>query len=166
MEATREVRTLMRAILGCVLPIGLALSSVSCGGITNQLSGTQHLTFVSVVPGGSWSGYSQTTFQDTIPTDKTVHLLNVTFTSSTGEFSWLASTVGTAPSGQQVVSLSSMEGITGPATLNIVDTGDLRPLFVDDHTVRLNWNAQFPSAVERSYPDGVTVTVSYTLEMD
>ena len=59
-----------------------------------------------------------------------------------------------------------MQGLTGPATLDIVDTGDLRPLFVDDHTVRLNWNAQFVSAVERSYPDGVTVTVSYTLEMD
>jgi hypothetical protein len=149
-----------------LLGMGLALAAASCGGRTNQYSGTQHLTIASVAPGGSWSGYSQTTFQDSIPSDKTVHLLSVTFTSSSGEFSWLSSTAGSTPSGQQIVSLASMQGITGVANLDVDFLGDLRPLFVDDHTVRMNWDEQFAQEIAQRYPNGLTITVSYTLEID
>jgi len=158
----RRGDTLKRSIL---LAMGLAVGASACGGMTNQFSGTEHLTIASVVPGGTWSGYSETTFQDSIPAGKTVHLTSVTLTSSSGEFSWLSSTVGSTPSGVQVVSLSAMEKITGPATLNIDFTGDLRADLVDAHTVRINWNEQFAENV-KEYPDGLTVTVSYTIELD
>jgi hypothetical protein len=153
---------LKRSIL---LAVGLAVGAASCGGMTNQFSGTQHLTIASVVPGGTWTGYSETTFQDSIPAGKTVHLTSVTLTSSSGEFSWLSSTQGATPSGTQVVSLSSMEKITGPATLNIDYTGDLRSELVNANTVRINWNEQFAQSV-KPYPDGLTVTVAYTIELD
>lgn len=146
--------------------LALAMATAGCGGLTNQYTGTQHLTIQSVIPGGSWTGYSETTFQDSLPSGKSVHLLDVTLTSSTGEFSWLDSSSGTAPSGQQIVSLSPMEGITGTANLNVDYTGDLRPLMVDSHTVKMNWDEQFAPTVTHSYPNGITVTVSYTIELE
>jgi len=36
---------------------------------------------------------------------------------------------------------------------------------VNANTVRINWNEQFAQSV-KPYPDGLTVTVAYTIELD
>jgi hypothetical protein len=142
------------------------LATLSCGGLTNQYTGTQHLTIQSLSPGGSWSGWSQTTFQDSINTSHAVHVLSVTVESSSGEFSWLQSAAGTAPSGQLIVSTPPGADGMKSVPLDVDFTGDVRPLFVDSHTVKLDWAIQFADQLTQSYPDGLTLTVTYVIGLD
>jgi hypothetical protein len=147
--------------------VGLAcLATLSCGGLTNQYTGTQHLTIQSVVPGGAWSGWSQTTFQDSINTSHSVHVLSVTVNSSSDEFSWLQSANGTAPSGQLIVSTPPGADGMKSIPLDVDFTGDVRPLFVDSHTVKLDWAIQFADQLAQSYPEGLTLTVTYVIGLD
>jgi hypothetical protein len=155
-----------------VFPIGLfvvalaSFGSLSCNGRTNQLTETQHLTLTTIEAGTTVTGFTQTTFEDSIDASEVVNLLDVSIASSTDEFSWLASVTGAAPSGQLVVSRSPMNDTESPVSLTVVDTGNVRPLFVDEHTVRLNWVTQIASTLSQSYPDGVTITITYTLQLD
>jgi len=87
----------------------------------------------------------------------------VTLTSSTGDFSWLASSSASTPSGQPLVSLGSMESITGPAFMNVEYDGNLVPLMVNPNSIQINWSGQFAPTIAQTYPDGITVTVTYSL---
>jgi hypothetical protein len=47
-----------------------------------------------------------------------------------------------------------------------VDTGNLLPLFPDPQDIKIYWVLQFASSPAQSYPDGVTVTFDYELQIE
>jgi hypothetical protein len=143
-----------------------ALALTSCGGITDVYTATQHLQLQGIAAGGTFGIADTTTFEYSVPAGKTVHLVSVSLTSSTGDFSWLASVSGAAPSGQPLASAMSMESITGAASMNIEFEGDLVPLMLSPNSLEVDWNAQFAPTLAQSYPDGVTVTVTYSIQSD
>jgi hypothetical protein len=121
-----------------------------------------------VIPGGTYIGYSGTSFSQSIPAGKEVHLLSATISSSTGEFSWASSLVGSASQSegaQVIVQKSSFEGASGTTDLDVVDTGNLVPLFQDGSSIRVYWILQFSDSPAQSYPNGVTVTFDYQFEI-
>jgi hypothetical protein len=156
--------------------LGLGLAGVTCiaclagcpGEQTiNQIS--QHLDIQQVLPGGTYIGYSGTSFSQSIPAGKEVHLLSATISSSSGEFSWASSLVGSASQSegaQVIVQKSSFEGASSPTDLDVVDTGNLVPLFQSgDTSIRVYWILQFSDSPAQSYPNGVTVTFNYEFEI-
>jgi hypothetical protein len=138
-----------------------------CPGRTNVVHGTQHLT-LEPTAGGNFSGYTGTTWSESIDASKKVHLLDLSVSSSSGEFSWASSATGSAtPDMTQVlVTKPSFAGVGGSTSFDIVDTGDLRSLFPDANSFRMYWALEFAPTLTQPYPQGVTVTLDYTLEVD
>jgi hypothetical protein len=131
---------------------------------------TQHLQIQSVVPGGEFTGYTGTTFGENVGAGKKIYLRDASVTSSSGDFSWAASFTGTAPPGdagsQVIVSQTAFEGASGTIDLNIEDTGDLHALYPDGQNFRVYWALAFSTNATTSYPNGIELTLSYTLEVD
>jgi hypothetical protein len=142
--------------------------ATGCPGRTNIIQATQHLTISPIVAGGYFDGYTGTTFSEGIPTGKKVHLLGLTVSSSSGEFSWLGSVTGAANDTmtEVIVDKSSFAGVKGTTDLDIVDTGDLRSLFPEGNSFRVYWAVNYASALTQQYPNGVTVTFTYTIEIE
>jgi hypothetical protein len=145
----------------------LAVALSGCPGrtTTNQMS--QHITLTPAAS-GYYLGYSGTTFSQQIPSNKQVHLLSATLTSSTGEFSWASSLVGSAgqtAGGPVILSKDSFAGTGATTDLDIVDTGDLLPLY-PTQDFAMYWQIDFASALAQSYPDGIELTVNYVLDIE
>ena len=157
-----------------ILGIGLALACLlcclpGCPGEQTVNHVSEHLTIDPVIPGGTFIGYSGTSFSQAIPSGKKVTLLSATITSSSGEFSWASSLVGTASQtegSQNIVEKTSFAPGTSPADLDIVDTGNLLPLFPDTQDFKIYWVLQFAPSPAQSYPNGVTVTFDYELQIE
>jgi hypothetical protein len=149
-----------------VVPL-LALALAGCPGrtTTNQMS--QSITLTPIAS-GYYQGYSGTTFSQQIPSNKQVHLLSVTLTSSTGEFTWVSSLVGSAgqtAGGPVIVSKASFAGAGATTDLDIVDTGDLLPLY-PTQDFAMYWQIDFASSLAQAYPNGIDVTVTYVLDIE
>jgi hypothetical protein len=142
--------------------------ATGCPGRTNIIQATQHLSISPIVAGGSYDGYTGTTFSEGIDPSKKVHLLGLTVSSSTGEFSWAGSLTGAANEtmSQVIVNKPSFAGAKGTTDLNIVDTGDLRSLFPEGNSFRVYWAFDYASTLAQQYPNGVTVTFTYTIEIE
>jgi hypothetical protein len=151
-----------RGVVACLC----VLAITSCGGLTDAYTSTQHLQIPAITPGATWSETDTTTFEYSVPAGKTVHLLSVSLTSSTGEFSWLASVSASAPSGQPLASMSSMESTQGAVAMSIEFDGDLVPLMLSPNSLEIYWNVQFAPTLAQSYPDGATLTVTYSIQSD
>jgi hypothetical protein len=157
-----------------LLGIGLAcFGSIAClAGCPGQQTlnkVSEHLTISDVIPGGTFIGYSGTSFSQAIPSNKKVTLLSATITSSSGEFSWAQSLVGTASQTEGspiILQKASFSGASSPTDMDVVDTGNLLPLFPDPQDIRIYWVLQFASSPAQSYPDGVTVTFDYELQIE
>lgn len=148
------------------LPV-LAAALLGCPGRTTTNQVTQTLN-VQPLAGGYYVGYSGTTFSQTIPSGKQVHLLSATLASSTGEFSWASSLTGTAgdAAGAPVIlSETSFAGAQGPVDLDVVDTGDLLPLF-PSQDFKVYWLIDFTDTLAQSYPNGVQLTFTYELDIE
>ncbi len=145
----------------------LALSP-GCLGRLDTFSTTQQVMVSPITPGGYYTNWSQTTFSQSIDPGKQVHLVGVTLSSSTGEFSWLSSFEGAADVDltQVIVRKTSFADAGGTTSLDVVDTGNLRSLFPTGNSFRLYWYVVFAPTLAQAYPDGVTVTVTYTIEVD
>lgn len=142
--------------------------ATGCPGRTNVFQGTQHLTISPIVPGGYFDGYTGTSFSQSIDPTKQVHLLGLTVSSSTGEFSWAGSLTGAADDTMTkvIVNKPSFAGAKGTTDLDIVDTGDLRSLFPEGNSFRIYWAFQYAPTIAQQYPNGVTLTFTYTIEID
>jgi hypothetical protein len=143
--------------------------ATGCPGRTNVIQATQHLTISPIVAGGYFDGYTGTTFSQGIDPNKKVRLLALTVSSSTGEFSWVGSVTGAANNTmtEVIVDKSSFAGVKGTTDLDIVDTGDLRSLFpAEGNSFRLYWAVNYAPTLAQQYPDGVTVTFTYTIEIE
>ncbi len=151
-----------RAVVGGLCALGI----MSCGGLTDAYTSTQHLQIPAISPGATWSESDTTTFEYSVPAGKSVHLLSVSLTSSTGDLSWLASLSASAPSGQPLASVTSMGSTTGTTAMNIEFDGDLVPLMLSPNALEIDWNVQFAPTLPQSYPDGATLTVTYTIQTD
>jgi hypothetical protein len=137
----------MRALVIAILAGAL----LGCPGRTTTNQVSQHVTV-----------------SQTIPTNKTVHLLSATVTSSTGEFTWATSLTGTAGDGADapvVVSKTSFAGAAGTTDLDVVDTGDLLPLF-PTQDFKVYWLIDFAGTLTQSYPNGIDLTVTYELDIE
>jgi hypothetical protein len=141
----------------------VAASSSGCPGRTDHYQGTQHLMVSPVVPGGSFEDYTETTFSDAIPASKQVYLLDVSVKVSSGEFSWISNVTGSAPGGQPLVSKPSFDGAVNPTQLQILQSGNVRPLFPDEHTFRINWVGDYSPSPEPTDLNGVELEIDYTL---
>ena len=146
----------------------LAGALVGCPGLKTVNEVDQHVS-LQPTAGGYWLGYTSTKFSQTIPSNKTVHLLSATLTSSTGEFSWATSLTGAAgqTEGSTVImSKSSFADAQTQATTNldVVDTGDLLPLF-PTQDFRLYWLIEYSPSLAQAYPNGIDLTFSYQLEI-
>jgi hypothetical protein len=139
-----------------------------CFGRTNVLSTTQHISLPALMAGGGYTGYTGTSFSPSIDSTKQVHLVGVTVSASSGDFSWASSMTGTAqPDGTRVlVSKSDFGEAPGTTSLDVVDKSDLRTLFTDGSSFRVYWNIAYAPTLAQQYPDGITVTVTYTVEVD
>lgn len=155
-----------------VLGVGLGLSvlvatAAGCPGIQTVNTVQQHLN-IQVIPGGSYSGYSGTSFSESIPSSKKVTLLSATLSSDSGEFSWAKSLVGTAGDSESspvLLEKTSFAGATSPTDLDVAYTGDLLPLY-PTQDFRVYWAIQFASDPAQSYPNGVNATVSLTFQIE
>lgn len=150
-----------------VLATLLALAT-GCPGRTNIFQATQHLTLQPVIAGGYFDGFTGTSWSEGIPPDKKVHLLGLTMSSSTGEFSWAGSLVGAADQSMSevIVQKPSFAGAKGTTDIDVVDTGDLHKLFPDGNSFKLYWAFNYAPAIQQQYPNGVTVTFTYTIEIE
>ncbi len=142
--------------------------ATGCPGRTNIIQATQHLTLSPVIAGGYFDGYTGTSWSQGIPPDKKVHLLGLTLSSSTGEFSWAGSLMGAADQSMSevIVEKQSFAGAKGTTDIDIVDTGDLHKLFPDGSSFKLYWAFDYAPALQQQYPNGVTVTFTYTIEIE
>jgi len=142
--------------------------ATGCPGRTNIIQATQHLTLTPIVPGGGFTGYTGTSFSEGIDPSKKVHLLGLTVASSTGEFSWAGSLTGAANQTmtEVIVDKPSFAGAKGTTDLDIVDTGDLRSLFPEGNSFKLYWAFDYAPSIAQQYPNGVTVTFTYTIEIE
>jgi hypothetical protein len=156
-------KTTMRAFV-----IGiLAGTLLGCPGRTTTNQVSQSVT-VQPLPSGYFAGFSGTTFSQTIPSNKQVHLLSATITSSSGEFTWASSLTGTAgdgPDAPVVVSKTSFAGAGATTDLDVVDTGDLLPLF-PTQDFKVYWLIDFAGTLTQSYPNGIDLTVTYELDIE
>jgi hypothetical protein len=151
-------------------PLALLLVAVAgCPGRTNINEVTQHLQ-VQVVPGDSYTGYTGTTFGAAIDPGKKIYLRAASVTSSSGEFSWITALTGSSPpdtGSELIVSRASFEGVTGgTADLTVDDTKDLHPFYPDGQNFRVYWAWIFPPNPAQTYPNGVTLTFSYTIDVE
>jgi hypothetical protein len=152
------------------MPVALSILAgalLGCPGrtTTNQVSQTLN---VQPLAGGYYMGFSGTTFSQSIPSGKQVHLLSATITSSSGDFSWASSLTGTGGDTTQapvIVSKASFDGAGSTTDLDVVDTGDLLPLF-PDQDFKVYWLINFTSALTQSYPNGVELTLTYELDVE
>jgi hypothetical protein len=142
--------------------------ATGCPGRTNIIQATQHLTVQPIIAGGSFVGYTGTTFSQSIDPTKKVHLLGLTVASSSGEFSWAGSLEGAADDSMSevIVKKPSFAGAKGTTDLDIVDTGDLRKLFPEGNSFRLYWALNYAPSLAQQYPNGVNVTFTYTIEVE
>ena len=148
------------------LPL-LVAALAGCPGRTTTNDVTQHVTFTPI-PGGYYVGYSGTTFSQSIPTDKHVHLLSATLTSSTGEFSWASSMSGSAgqtAGGPLIVSKASFAGAGATTELDIDDKDDLLPLY-PTQDFAIYWQIDFAAELAQAYPNGIDLTVTYELDVE
>jgi hypothetical protein len=160
---------MMSRFLGIALALGLLLCCLpGCPGEQTINKISEHVTINPVIPGGTYIGYSGTTFSQSIPSNKKVTLLSATVTSSSGEFSWVDSLVGSSgqtEESQVIMEKTSFSGDASPTDMTVVDKGDLLPLY-PDQDFRIYWTLQFASHPAQSYPDGVTLTFSYELQIE
>jgi hypothetical protein len=164
-SAIARITALRSLTLAALLPLVPLLAG--CPGRTNVFQGTQHLTLEPTAAGNFW-GYTFTNFSESIDASKKVHLLDLSVSSSSGEFSWASSVTGAASPDMSeiIVTKSSFAGVGGSTAFDIVDTGDLRPLFPQDNSFRLYWTVDFAPTLAQSYPEGVVLTLNYTIEID
>ena len=50
--------------------------------------------------------------------------------------------------------------------MNIEFDGDLVPLMLSPNALEIDWNVEFASPLAQSYPEGATLTVTYTIQTD
>jgi hypothetical protein len=147
----------------------LALAT-GCPGRMNVIQVTEHMVIgqSDMIAGGYYDGYSGTSFSPGIPSNKKVRLLGLKASSSSGEFSWVDSVTGAADNAmtEVVVDKSSFAGASGTTELDVVDTGDLRGLMPDSNSFKLYWALNYAPSFTQAYPDGVTVTLTYTIEIE
>lgn len=145
----------------------LALAT-GCPGRTNIFQASQHLTLQPVIAGGYFNGFTGTSWSEGIPAGKKVHLLSLTMSSSTGEFSWAGSLVGAANESMSevIVEKQSFVGAKGTTDIDVVDTGDLHQLFPEGNSFKLYWAFDYAPQLQQQYPNGVTVTFTYTIEIE
>jgi hypothetical protein len=152
-------------------PLALLLAAVAgCPGRTNIVQVTQHLQ-IQPVAGDSYAGYTGTTFGQAIGTGKKIYLRDAQLESSSGEFTWAASMTGSsAPSGTEgavlLLSRASFAGASGTADLTVNDTDDIHPLYPDGQNFRVYWAWDYATALTQSYPNGITLTFTYTIDLE
>jgi hypothetical protein len=150
-------------------PLALLLAAIAgCPGRQNINTVTQHLD-IQVIPGDSYSGYTGTTFGEAIDKGKKIYLREASVTSSSGEFSWASSMTGTSPpdtGSKLLISRVSFEGAKATADLQVDDTTDLHSLYPDGQNFRVYWAWDFTTNPAQSYPNGITLTFSYTIDIE
>jgi hypothetical protein len=158
---------LLRPLAGAFAFSLIAVLVSGCPGQTTVNQFTQHLDVNPILAGGTFTGYTGTTFGETIPSNKKVTLLSAAMTSSTGEFSFISSMTGTATQsgGEMLMSKASFSGAANPTDLDVVDTGDLLPLY-PDQDFRVYWTVQLSPTLAQAYPNGATLTFTYSIEID
>jgi hypothetical protein len=160
--------TMLRRARSAV-PLALVLAAVAgCPGRTNINEVTQHLQ-VQVVPGDVYAGYTGTTFGAAIDPGKKIYLRAASVTSSSGEFSWISSMTGTSPpdtGAHLLISRASFQGAAATADLDVDDTQDLHELYPDGKNFRVYWQWDFTPNPAQSYPNGLTLTFSYTIDVE
>jgi hypothetical protein len=147
--------------------VALTTSLAACPGEQTINKVSQTLTIQQVEAGGGFTGFTGTSFSPAIPSGKKVTLLSATLTSSSGEFSWITSLVGTPTMSDApiLVEKTSFAGATSPTDLTVGYTGDLMP-FYPTQDVRVYWTLQFAPTLTQSYPNGVQLTFSYELQIE
>jgi hypothetical protein len=155
--------------LGTAVGLGVLLSCLAgCPGEQTINHLTEHLTLSELPVGGTFTGYTDTQFSQGVPAGKQVHLLSATLSSSSNEFSWATSLVGSSAdneSGTIIIEKTSFSGAKSPADLDVVDTGDLLKLFPNTQNFRVYWAIQFSDHPAMSYPNGITLTFDYEVEI-
>lgn len=153
-----------RRLLSLFAFVLLAAASVGCPGRTDRYQGTQHLTIQPIIAGGSFQSYTDTTFGDAVDPKKQVYLLDLEVSSNSGEFTWVTAVTGSAPGGEPLVAMESFQG--NPVHFQVVNTGNIRPLFPDEHTFYINWDGSFAQTLSQAYPNGIELTFTYTLQIE
>jgi hypothetical protein len=148
--------------------VATIVPSSGCFGRTNVGSTTQHISLPPLMAGGGYTGYTGTSFSPSIDATKQVHLVGVTVSASSGDFSWASSMTGSAEPGQTrvLVSKSDFGEAEGTTALDVIDKSDLRSLFTDGSSFRVYWSILYAQTLAQQYPDGITITVTYTVEVD
>ena len=160
---------LLRRAVSCLPVTLLPLAVAGCPGRTNIVTVTQHLQ-IQPVAGDTYSGYTGTTFGEAVDPGKKIYLRDAKLTSSSGEFSWISSMSGTAENDggtKELISKGSFaDAKGGTVELDIDDKGDLHSLYPDGQNFRVYWDWAFTTSPAQSYPNGIELTFTYTLDIE
>ena len=157
-----------RTVVTSLALLVLASTLLGCPGQKEVNEVDQHAT-LTPTPAGYWVGYTSTKFSQSIPAGKHVYLLSATLTSSSGEFTWASSMTGTAGQGDGatvVLQKTSFADATtgGTTSLDVVDTGDLLPLY-PTQDFRVDWVIEYSPSLAQAYPNGLDLTFTYQLDI-
>jgi hypothetical protein len=145
-----------------------ALSTTACPGQTATHSLSASFTLYPSA-GITFTGKTDATLGHALPANAHAHLQSVTLECDAGEFSWLKSIQATSTqSGQEPTVLFRKTGfasLTSPVDLDIVYEGDVRPFLVDDQKIHIDWYGVYAPSIAKSYPNGVAVKATFTVEL-
>lgn len=143
-------------LLGLMSAMAFAVSTSGCLALISGVHDTEvHFPVERKGSGATFAGWTEITIDQDVKTSvNSATLVGVTLRvdlpAGTPDLSFLQSLVGevTGPSGQKtrIVSLDSFPAGQQIVLMRIDYTGDLRPLFLDSHTIHIDWSGALNTA--------------------
>lgn len=156
--------------LGCAAVAALALSNTGCLAVFGGIHDTS-VTVDFPGPDTSFWAWNEITVSQDINSVNSASLIGVSLTVKAPEgmdFSFLGSLKGetVTPAGRTLVaSLDSVPPGLTEVVMRVDYRGDLKPLFKDDHTVRIEWTGGTnPAFTNWSTP--ITVEAKVTIDVE
>jgi hypothetical protein len=151
----------------------LGVSASSCSIFYGEHDVTVHFL---AKPGGSGSftGWSEISIDQDVSGVNKATLLAVTLSvekpDSVTDLTFISSLEGsvTGSDGQpmRIVSLDEFPRGEAAVSMNVLYSGDLKPLFKDPHTIRINWKGTANPAFTNWPPDGIWVNSSIKIDVE
>jgi hypothetical protein len=151
----------------------LGVSASSCSIFYGEHDVTVHFL---AKPGGSgsFSGWSEINIDQDVSAVDSATLLAVTLSvekpASVTDLTFMSSLKGSVKGadGQPVliVSLDKFPRGEAAVSMNVLYSGNLKPLFKDPHTIRINWEGAANPAYTNWPPDGIWVNSSIKIDVE
>jgi hypothetical protein len=156
-----------------VVPACLILGSLGCADLVSGKHEQEARFTVGPAGDKSYAGWSEITVGEDVNSAGRSTVFAATMEledpAAATDMTFIQDVIGEAVTGETrtlMVKKSPVPANTMPVAFDIVHTDDIRPLFRDGHTIRIEWEGQTNPSFTAWPPDGIGVKIKIGVEIE